>query len=57
MVEKENSAVRKIGVKLVFYRKLPTGFELKAIDEDGHQNTVSMVQAEKVLAKFGRIGD
>jgi 23S rRNA 5-hydroxycytidine C2501 synthase len=48
MVEKENSAVRKIGVKL-YFTETADGFELKAIDEDGHHNTVS-VQAEKVLA-------
>ncbi|GGD60217.1 peptidase U32 [Emticicia aquatilis] len=48
MVEKENSAVRKIGVKLYFTETVD-GFQLKAIDEDGHHNTVS-VQAEKVLA-------
>lgn len=48
MVEKENSAVRKIGVKL-YFTETADGFQLKAIDEDGHQNTVSM-QAEKVLA-------
>lgn len=48
MVEKENSAVRKIGVKL-YFTETADGFQLKAIDEDGHHNTVS-VQAEKVLA-------
>ena len=48
MVEKENSAVRKIGVKL-YFTETANGLQLKAIDEDGHQNTVS-VQAEKVLA-------
>jgi len=48
MVEKENSAVRKIGVKL-YFTETADGFQLKAIDEDGHHNTVS-IQAEKVLA-------
>jgi putative protease len=48
MVEKENSAVRKIGVKL-YFTETADGFELKAIDEDGHHNMVNM-QAEKVLA-------
>ncbi len=48
MVEKENSAVRKIGVKL-YFTETANGFELKAIDEDGHHNIVNM-QSEKVLA-------
>ncbi|MFN3489333.1 MAG: peptidase U32 family protein [Emticicia sp.] len=48
MVEKENSAVRKIGVKL-YFTETADGFQLKAIDEDGHQNTVN-IQTEKVLA-------
>ena len=48
MVEKENSAVRKIGVKL-YFTETADGFELKAIDEDGHHNIVNM-QSEKVLA-------
>ncbi len=48
MVEKENSVVRKIGVKL-YFTETDEGFQLKAIDEDGHQNMVNM-QTEKVLA-------
>ncbi len=48
MVEKENSAVRKIGVKL-YFTETTVGFQLLAIDEDGHKNTVA-VQVEKVLA-------
>jgi 23S rRNA 5-hydroxycytidine C2501 synthase len=48
MVEKENSAVRKIGVKL-YFNETADGFQLLAIDEDGYQNIGSM-QVEKVLA-------
>ncbi|CAH0995997.1 23S rRNA 5-hydroxycytidine synthase [Emticicia aquatica] len=48
MVEKENSAVRKIAVKLSF-TETPDGFQLLVIDEDGHQNIVAM-NTEKVLA-------
>ncbi|MBB6005508.1 U32 family peptidase [Arcicella rosea] len=49
MVEKENSAVRKIGVSLKF-TETADGFQLLAIDEDGHQNIVSF-QTTKELAK------
>ncbi len=48
MVEKENSAVRKIGIHLYFSEN-ENGFCLTAIDEDGHQNSLTM-QVEKVLA-------
>jgi 23S rRNA 5-hydroxycytidine C2501 synthase len=48
IVEKENSAVRKIGVKL-FFSETAEGFQLLAVDEDGHQNTVS-IKAAKELA-------
>jgi 23S rRNA 5-hydroxycytidine C2501 synthase len=49
IVEKENSAVRKIGVTLNF-SETPAGFQLQAIDEDGHQST-AILQTEKELAK------
>lgn len=49
MVEKENSAVRKIGVKLEF-TETATGFQLLAIDEDGHQS-VGTIEVAKELAK------
>lgn len=49
MVEKENSAVRKIGVKLEF-TEIETGFQLLAIDEDGHQS-VGTIEVAKELAK------
>ena len=49
LVERNDSAIRKIGVKLQF-TETKDGFELLAIDEDGHQSTSSFV-AEKELAK------
>jgi 23S rRNA 5-hydroxycytidine C2501 synthase len=49
IVEKENSAVRKIIVKLLF-SETAQGFELRAIDEDGHQATAHII-AEKEPAK------
>ncbi len=49
MVEKENSVVRKIGVTLQFTETLE-GFQLLAIDEDGHQS-VATLPIEKEVAK------
>lgn len=49
MVEKENSAVRKIGVALRF-AETPSGFELWATDEDGHQAHLGL-EVAKELAK------
>lgn len=49
MVEKENSAVRKIGVKFEF-TETETGFQLLAIDEDGH-TSVGTIEVVKELAK------
>ena len=49
MVEKENSVVRKIGVTLQFSETLE-GFQLLAIDEDGHQS-VATLPMEKEVAK------
>ena len=49
LVEREDSAIRKIGVTLKF-TETPTGFQLLAIDEDGHQS-VSSFESEKELAK------
>ncbi|MEA5427810.1 peptidase U32 family protein [Arcicella lustrica] len=49
MVEKENSAVRKIGVSLKFTETVD-GFQLLAVDEDGHQSVQSF-QTTKELAK------
>ena len=49
IVEKENSVVRKIGVNLHFTETL-NGFQLVAIDEDGHQS-VSTLTIQKEVAK------
>ncbi|MFM2392734.1 MAG: hypothetical protein RLZZ546_716, partial [Bacteroidota bacterium] len=47
IVEKENSAVRKIGVKLTF-TECEQGFLLHAIDEDGHENSVILHTSKEV---------
>lgn len=47
MVEKENSAVRKIGVKL-YFTETSDGFQLLAVDEDGHQNSMAMKAAKEL---------
>ena len=49
LVEREDSAIRKISVKLQF-AETADGFQLLAIDEDGHKS-VSSFQAPKELAK------
>ena len=49
LVEREDSAIRKIGVKLKF-TETPGGFELTAIDEDGHQS-ISKIELVKEAAK------
>ena len=49
MVEKENSAVRKIDVTLQF-TEIENGFQLLAVDEDGHES-VGTFQSSKELAK------
>ena len=49
IVEKENAAVRKIGVSLRF-SETETGFELTVVDEDGHKS-VATLTTEKELAK------
>ncbi len=51
LVEREDSAIRKIGVKLKFI-ETSTGFELEAVDEDGHISRSSF-QSEKEVAKNG----
>lgn len=40
MIENENSAVRKIGVKMLF-SETETGFSLHVVDEDGHTFTAN----------------
>jgi len=49
MVEREDSAVRKIGVKLNF-TDTDNGFQLTAIDEDGHES-VAFIESQKELTK------
>ena len=51
LVEREDSAIRKIGVQFSF-SETQNGFELIAIDEDGHTSTASIV-SEKEVAKNG----
>ena len=49
MVEQENSVVRKISVSLQF-TEIQDGFQLLAVDEDGHQSNLTL-QVNKELAK------
>ncbi|MFN0214690.1 MAG: peptidase U32 family protein, partial [Saprospiraceae bacterium] len=49
MVENENSAVRKIGVKMRF-SETETGFCLQVVDEDGHTSS-AMLETAKEPAK------
>ncbi len=49
LVEREDSAIRKIGVTLKF-TETNTGFQLAAIDEDGHQS-ISTFESAKEIAK------
>ena len=49
LLERDDSAVRKIGVKLIF-SETANGFQLLAIDEDGHES-VSSFESAKELAK------
>jgi collagenase-like PrtC family protease len=49
LVERDDSAIRKIGVSLKF-SETNDGFQLLAVDEDGHES-VSNFQTEKELAK------
>lgn len=49
LVEREDSAIRKIGVKLVF-TETQTGFQLTVIDEDGHTSS-SSIESTKELSK------
>jgi 23S rRNA 5-hydroxycytidine C2501 synthase len=48
MVEQEKSAIRKIGVKLLF-EESSTGFKLSVTDEDGHE-CHKILESEKTLA-------
>lgn len=49
LVEQEKSALRKIGVRLIF-SEISDGFELKALDEDEHTASYSVI-CDKIPAK------
>jgi collagenase-like PrtC family protease len=49
LVERDDSAIRKISIKLIL-SETNEGFQLKAIDEDGHES-ISSLKTEKELAK------
>lgn len=49
LVERDDSAIRKIGVTLSL-TETEQGFQLKVVDEDGHESTSSF-EVEKELAK------
>lgn len=49
MVEKEDSAVRKIGITLTL-SEIEKGFQLLAVDEDGHESKLAF-EVSKELAK------
>ncbi|MFI5150035.1 MAG: U32 family peptidase, partial [Bacteroidia bacterium] len=49
LVERDDSAIRKISVKLIF-SETRDGFQLMAVDEDGHES-FSIIKCEKELAK------
>ncbi len=49
LVERDDSAIRKIGVNLKF-TETTNGFQLTAVDEDGHQS-ISVIEGVKELAK------
>jgi len=51
-VEKDNSTIRKIGIELKFI-ETQYGFELTAIDEDGHQSTHELKITKELAKKEG----
>lgn len=51
LVEREDSAIRKIGVRL-YFTEIPTGFQLKAVDEDGYES-LAVLTCEKEVSKKG----
>ncbi|MBX2928923.1 MAG: U32 family peptidase [Saprospiraceae bacterium] len=51
LLERDDSAIRKIGVALHF-AETPAGFTLRATDEDGHTSTATL-KTEKELTKNG----
>jgi putative protease len=53
LLEREDSAIRKIGVRLIF-SETPKGFQLKAVDEDGHES-ISTLVCEKEESRQGDV--
>jgi len=51
LVEREDSAIRKISIQITF-SETTTGFELTVVDEDGHKNAVRL-EATKEVSKNG----
>ncbi len=49
LLEREDSAIRKIGVHLTF-SETDKGFQLKAVDEDGYES-IAFLHTEKELSK------
>lgn len=50
LVEREDSAIRKIGVKLSF-TETTEGFRLVAIDEDGHESQSELITEKEIAQK------
>jgi hypothetical protein len=53
LVERDDSAIRKIGVHLTNLSETNDGFMLVAMDEDGHES-ISSLKTEKELSKKRR---
>ncbi|WP_010135007.1 peptidase U32 family protein [Ochrovirga pacifica] len=51
-VEKDNSAIRKIGVELTF-KETSDGFALTVVDEDGHTYTEGVITDKELAKKEG----
>jgi collagenase-like PrtC family protease len=47
LVEREDSAIRKIGISFTF-SETATGFQLQAVDEDGHTSTSTLELSKEV---------
>jgi len=47
LVEREDSVIRKIGVHLIF-SETNTGFQLKAVDEDGHASIATLEYTKEI---------
>lgn len=49
-VEKDNSAIRKIGINMSFF-EIDNGFELKVIDEDGYECSTQLLCDKEISSK------